>query len=220
MLVPLPATKAEIAIVRSTLEKRGWHVDVFTGENATEEAVQGVKRPTILHLATHGFFLSDQAPIFTDISARLPVGFEDPMLRPGLFFAGANRTLKGERPPEGLEDGILTASEATSLNLQGTELVVLSACETGRGKVRSGEGVFGLRRAMEEAGAQAVLMSMWAVPDRETQELMTLFYGKWLAGMEKQKAFREAEIELRVRVKARYGADQPFYWGGFVLVGP
>jgi len=141
------------------------------------------------------------------------------MLRSGLFFAGANRVLQGEKPAEDLEDGILTAYEATDLNLQGTELVVLSACETGLGKIGNGEGVFGLRRALEEAGAQAVLMSLWAVPDRETQELMTLFYGKWLAGEDKQQALHDAEMELRATVKARYGEDRPFYWGGFVLVG-
>ena len=141
------------------------------------------------------------------------------MLRSGLFFAGASRVLRGESPPEGLEDGILTASEAVGLNLQGTELVVLSACETGLGKVADGEGVFGLRRAIQEAGAQSVLMSLWAVPDRETEELMTLFYSKWLAGEDKHQALREAEMELRGKVKARYRRDLPFYWGGFVLVG-
>lgn len=105
------------------------------------------------------------------------------------------------------------------MNLQQTELVVLSACETGLGQVQNGEGVFGLRRAFQEAGAESVLMSMWAVPDRETQELMTLFYEKWLAGEDKPGALREAQLEMRIRVKRRYGRDIPFYWGGFVLVG-
>ena len=141
------------------------------------------------------------------------------MLRSGLFFAGADRVLGGEKPSKDLDDGILTAYEATGLNLQGTELVVLSACETGLGKIENGEGVFGLGRAFQEAGAQSVLMSLWAVPDRETQELMTLFYTKWLAGEDKQQALHDAQQELRAEVKARYGEDKPFYWGGFVLVG-
>ena len=98
-------------------------------------------------------------------------------------------------------------------------MVVLRACDTGLGKIENGEGVFGLRRAFQEAGAQAVLMSLWAVPDRETQELMTLFYTKWLGGEDKQQALRDAQMELRAKVKARYGEDKPFYWGGFVLVG-
>jgi len=218
-LAALPGSKAEIASIRSLLQKQGWWVDVYTQESATEESIQRLQGPRLLHVATHAFFLSDQAEIFSKTSPRLPPGFEDPMLRSGLFFAGANRVLQGEKPAEDLEDGILTAYEATDLNLQGTELVVLSACETGLGKIGNGEGVFGLRRALEEAGAQAVLMSLWAVPDRETQELMTLFYNKWLAGEDKQQALHDAEMELRATVKARYGEDRPFYWGGFVLVG-
>jgi CHAT domain-containing protein len=218
-LSPLPAAKIEIATISALLQKQDWHVETYTEDNATEEVVQRVKGPRILHLATHAFFLSDQALVLRGASLQMPPGFEDPMLRSGLFFAGASRALRGETPSKDLDDGILTAYEATGLNLQGTELVVLSACETGLGKIANGEGVFGLRRAFQEAGAQAVLMSLWAVPDRETQELMTLFYTKWLAGEDKQLALRDAQKEMRTRVKARYGEDRPFYWGGFVLVG-
>ena len=134
-------------------------------------------------------------------------------------FAGANRRLSGQSVPDDLDDGVLTAYEASTLNLQGTELVVLSACETGLGEVAAGEGVFGLRRALQVAGAEAVLMSMWSVPDQETQELMTLFYRKWLAGTEMHEALRQAQLEMRQRVKERYGKDLPQYWGAFVLVG-
>ncbi len=105
------------------------------------------------------------------------------------------------------------------LDLHGTELVVLSASESGLGQAMSGEGVFGLRRALLEAGAEAVLVSMWNVPDKETQELMTLFYQKWLAGRDKHEALREAQLEMRSRVKARYGGDRPALWGAFVLLG-
>jgi len=225
-LIPLPATKLEIANIRAIFEKESWLVDTFTEGDATEEAIQRVKGPRVLHVATHAFFLSDQQNLFSRPAnfvirspEQLPLGFDDPMLRSGLFFAGANRALQGQRPAQDLEDGILTAYEATDLNLQGTELVVLSACVTGLGRISNGEGVFGLRRALNEAGAHAVLMSLWAVPDRETQELMTLFYSKWLAGEDKHQALRDAEIELRATVKARYGEDRPFYWGGFVLEG-
>jgi len=141
------------------------------------------------------------------------------MLRSGLYFAGANRVLSGASPPLDLEDGVLTAYEAMGLNLQGTELVVLSACKTGLGRVSNGEGVFGLRRALQVSGAEAVLMSLWSVPDQETQELMTLFYAKWLSGKSKHEALREAQLELRAKIKERDGQDLPFYWGGFVLVG-
>ena len=141
------------------------------------------------------------------------------MLSSGLLFAGADRMLKGQLPIEGVENGVMTAYEASTLNLHGTELVVLSACETGRGQVQTGEGVFGLRRALQEAGAEAVLMSLWSVPDRETQELMTLFYQNWLSGMEKPEALRRAQMKERDEVKQRYGRDLPYYWGAFILVG-
>jgi CHAT domain-containing protein len=103
--------------------------------------------------------------------------------------------------------------------LQGTELVVLSACETGLGKTEAGEGVFGLRRALQVAGAETVMMSLWAVPDKETRELMALFYGKWLAGKDQHQALREAQLEMREKVKARYGEDLPLFWAAFILVG-
>ena len=141
------------------------------------------------------------------------------MLRSGLFFAGANRGLSGAAPSADLDDGVLTAYEAMGLNLQGTELVVLSACQTGLGQVRNGEGVFGLRRALQVAGAEAVLMSLWPVPDNATQELMSLFYAKWLNGRDKHQALREAQLEMREKIRERHGRDLPFYWGAFVLVG-
>jgi CHAT domain-containing protein len=99
------------------------------------------------------------------------------------------------------------------------ELVVLSACETGMGESQNDERVFGLRRAPQEAGVNTVLISMWAVPDRETQELITRFYRRWLGGQEKHDGLRDAQRELRTTVKARYSRDVPAYWGAFVLVG-
>src|ERR1035441_4349734 len=98
------------------------------------------------------------------------------------------------------------------------ELVVLSACETGLGQQSNSEGVFGLRRGLQEAGADAVMMSMWPVPDRETQELMETFYVKWLGGLDKPEALRQAQLQEREVVRQRYGKDLPFYWGAFVLV--
>jgi CHAT domain-containing protein len=142
------------------------------------------------------------------------------MLRSGLYFAGADRTLAGKANAKDLDNGVLTALEAANLNLQGTELVVLSACNTGQGEVKNGEGVFGLRRALEEAGAQNVLMSLWSVPDKETLALMKSFYGRWLAGTEMHDALKQAQLELREKVKAAHdGRDLPYYWGAFVLVG-
>ena len=210
VLCPLPGTATEVQSIGELLREKHWTVSSYQGEQALEEVVKKAASPRVLHLATHGFFLPDE---------KSKAETEDPMIRSGLFFAGADRTLKMEAPKEGMENGVLTAYEATGLNLQGTELVVLSACETARGKVQSGEGVFGLGRALQEAGAEAVLMSLWSVPDQETQELMTEFYRNWTNGMEKAEALRKAELTEREVVKKRYGKDVPYYWGAFVLVG-
>ena len=218
-LNPLPGTQAEIDAVEKSLHTAGWTTEIDTGDLALKQAVTRVHGPRVVHIATHGFFLTDEQLTATATAqgkkADLPV---DPMLRSGLLFAGADRARAGEAPTPGIDDGVLTSSEASQINLEGTELVVLSACETGLGKEVNSEGVFGLRRALQEAGAQAVMMSMWSVPDRETQELMALFYAKWLGGLDKPEALRRAQLEERAVVEKRYGKDLPYYWGAFVLV--
>jgi CHAT domain-containing protein len=219
VLCPLPGTATEVQSISEVLSKKDWKVSSYQGDQALEEVVKQAASPRVLHLATHGFFLPDEpTKPAANLNARSS-GAEDPMLRSGLFFAGADRTLNMEAPIEGMENGVLTAYEVTSLNLQGTELVVLSACETARGHVQYGEGVFGLGRALQEAGAESVLMSLWSVPDQETQELMTQFYKNWLSGMDKPEALRRAEMTERDVVRKRYGQDLPYYWGAFVLVG-
>ena len=219
VLCPLPGTATEIQTIGQLLRDKHWQVSDYQDNQALEEVVKKAANPRVLHLATHGFFLSDQQVKLGESLSGQSSGLEDPMMRSGLFFAGADRTLKSQPAIEGLETGVLTAYEATALNLQGTELVVLSACETGRGQVQNGEGVFGLGRALQEAGAESVLMSLWSVPDRETQELMTLFYKNWLTGMDKPEALRRAQIAERDHVTERYGEDLPYYWGAFILVG-
>jgi len=216
ILCPLPGTATEVQSIGELLREKNWTVSSYQGEQALEEVVKKAASPRVLHLATHGFFLPDEQAKAGANAQNL--GVDDPMLRSGLFFAGADRTLNMEAPIEGMENGVLTAYEVTSLNLQGTELVVLSACETARGHVQYGEGVFGLGRALQEAGAESVLMSLWSVPDQETQELMTQFYTNWLGGMDKPEALRRAEIAERDTVKKRYGKDLPYYWGAFTLV--
>lgn len=218
-LKPLPGTQAEVDGVAVLLKNAGWQVDSYTRERALEEVLDHTQRPRIVHVATHGFFLTNQQVARDSGPPGTRPVIEDPMLRSGLFFAGADRAESGTAPAAGLADGVLTAYEAAQLNLQGTELVVLSACETGLGKEQNGEGVFGLRRGLQEAGADAVMMSMWSVPDQETRELMTLFYGKWLGGLDKHEALRQAQLEERTVVRQRYGKDLPYYWGAFVLVG-
>ncbi|MGH9773657.1 MAG: tetratricopeptide repeat protein [Candidatus Acidiferrales bacterium] len=220
---PLPGTGAEVQAIFHLLDGQHWQVGPpLTGDRALEEEVKQVRHPRLLHIATHGFFLLDRslASVRSDSSQeKSPPVSDDPMLRSGLLFAGAERFFEGQQTPEGMESGVLTAYETSGLDLQGTELVVLSACETGLGQQQNGEGVFGLRRALQEAGAESVMMTMWSVPDKETQELMTLFYKNWLSGVDKPEALRKAQLEERDVVKQRYGHDDPYYWGAFVLVG-
>ena len=214
----LPGTQAEVKDIYSMLLRNGWSADPpYTDSHALEEVVKRVHHPRVLHIATHGFFLDDEN---TQAGPKNLTGAatEDPMLSSGLLFAGATRSVCGLAPAANADDGILTAYEASMLDLEGTELVVLSACNTGLGTNRSGEGVFGLRRAFQEAGADSVLMSMWQVPDEETKRLMALFYENWLAGKNKHEALRMAQRQLRDELKAE-GHDSPFYWGAFVLVG-
>ena len=219
-LKPLPGTQVEVDSVNKLLKAAGWQATEYTGELALKDAVAQAHGPRVVHIATHGFFLSDEElKASAEAQGKTANVNEDPMLRSGLFFAGADRVRQGAPPDAGVDDGVLTAFEASQLNLEGTELVVLSACETGLGKELNTDGVFGLRRGLQEAGADAVMMSMWSVADKETQELMSLFYQKWLGGMEKPEALRQAQLEERETVRKRYGKDLPFYWGAFVLIG-
>lgn len=225
VLPPLPGTGAEVSAIAALMQQHQWKTSVYTGNVALKRVVEATGSSRIVHLATHGFFLPDQQVKASQLAAeqlgeKQATGLEDPMLRSGLYFAGANRTLAGKPSAPDVDNGVLTAMEAANLNLRGTELVVLSACNTGQGDVKNGEGVFGLRRALEEAGAQHVMMSLWSVPDEETLDLMQRFYSKWLAGTEVHAALEQAQLEMREKVKAAHdGKDLPYYWGAFVLVG-
>ena len=136
---------------------------------------------------------------------------QDPMLRSGLIFAGANRTLRGEKSTG--ENGLLSAAEASLLDLRETELVILSACETGRGEETNSEGVYGLRKAFLDAGAQNIIMSLWKVDDNVTQEFMSRFYEIWLHD---KTTIREAFNRTQLDIKEKY--PQPYYWGAFLLI--
>jgi CHAT domain-containing protein len=222
-LNPLPGTQTEVDAVDKLLKEAGWQPTEYTGDLALKQTMTQAHGPRIVHIATHGFFLSDEELSASAAAQGQQANLdEDPMLRSGLFFAGADRVRSGAPPEAGPEadDGVLTAYEASQIDLEGTELVVLSACETGLGKELNSDGVFGLRRGLQEAGAGAVLMSMWSVPDKETQELMTLFYKNWLSGMDKPEALRQAQLAEREVVRKRYGRDLAFYWGAFVMVSP
>jgi CHAT domain-containing protein len=138
---------------------------------------------------------------------------ENPLLRSGLALAGAQTWLDGGALPPEAGNGLLTAEDVTGLDLLDTELVVLSACETGLGEVQVGEGVFGLRRAFVLAGAKTLVMSLWKVPDEETRELMENFYRRVLAGEPRAEALQNAQLAM----KAKY--PHPFFWGAFICQG-
>jgi len=142
---------------------------------------------------------------------------KNPLLRCGLAFAGANHT----EPVKEDENGLATAMEIAGLDLEGTDLVTLSACLTGVGELRSGEGVYGLHRSFLLAGAKTVLASLWRVPDLETKDLMIEFYRRYLFGdnISKSEALRQAQLAVIEQLRKKYGAAPPAYWGAFVCIG-
>lgn len=213
----LPETLIEVTQIDSLLLTQKIATQMATGKEGTEALLKsrcsGDNAPTILHIATHGFFYAQARPL-TETEVERP-GFlfsENPMLRSGLVLAGANPAWKGTPRPNEPEDGILTAEEVSFLDLQHTDLVVLSACETGLGEIRDYEGVFGLQRAFRMAGAKNLVMTLWRVPDQTTREFMVDFYGRMSKGATVRAAFNEAVTSLRKKYPA------PYYWAGFVLV--
>jgi CHAT domain-containing protein len=217
----LPQTQVEVANIAQLLQPKGYKTTVCTDNAALEEAVKKVHNPTVLHLATHGFFQPD-VPFDKNAAQRQFYGIErkkatqNPLLRSGLLFAGAQNTLNQLRPQNASYDnGILTAQEALQLHLDSTNLVVMSACETALGAVSNGEGVYGLQRALQAAGAKTLLMSLWKVDDEATQLLMTTFYTQWLQTGNKRQAFAAAQQALRDNAKFNH----PYYWGAFVIIG-
>jgi CHAT domain-containing protein len=191
----LPGTEDEVVQGTAILKANGWRVEKITGADAVESAVKHVDSPSILHLATHGFFIQEGGGI-------------NPMLRSGLIFSGVKNQ-------DALlnEDGVLTAYEASGLKLDNTKLVILSACETGTGELTNGEGVYGLQRAFMIAGADNIIMSLWKVDDVATQKLMSHFYTALARSGNVRSAFTEAQRKLRDEY------PEPVYWGAFVLLG-
>lgn len=204
----LPATEKEVFTLEKTMKENSWAVQSYMRNLATEANLKSVRSPGVLHIATHGFFMSDLALEDQLAGEEESLLVQNPLFRSGLLLAGAS--LKQEA---GQEDGVLTAYEAMNLNLDHTDLVSLSACETGLGEVKNGEGVYGLQRAFLVAGARTVIMSLWQVDDAATQELMGSFFKAWIGGATKFEAFRHAQLEL----KEKY--QQPYYWGAFVIIG-
>lgn len=216
-IAALPGTKTEVENIMAMMIAGGRTTSILTGDLASERSLKSeVSRPKVLHIATHGFFLQD-LPEKGDrdvFGVSLEVARENPLLRAGLMLSGAEAAMdqSSQKEIQDADNGILTAYEAMLLDLTGTELVVLSACETGLGEVRAGEGVYGLQRAFQIAGAQSIIMSLWKVNDDATQLLMTKFYQNWLRGDNRFTAFEKAQISLKEEF------PEPYYWGAFVMM--
>jgi CHAT domain-containing protein len=219
----LPGTEREVNSLQKIMQSAGINVILKKGYEATEKSFKNIgtnnkSSPRILHIATHGYFFPDlkesrQASVTNPQKEIVFKTSEHPMLRSGLIMAGGNGAWQGKQTLEGREDGILTAYEISQMNLSNTELVVLSACETGLGDIQGNEGVYGLQRAFKIAGAKYLIMSLWQVPDKQTSLLMTTFYKKWLEDkMSIPDAFHAAQKQMREN-----GLD-PYNWAGFVLV--
>jgi CHAT domain-containing protein/Flp pilus assembly protein TadD len=214
----LAGTRIEIDTIAKMLQNNKWLVNIHLGDEANEKVIKSINYPRILHLATHGLFLQNVGfSLDNALSVDTKYYVENPLLKSMLVMSGtiindSSIEVTNIYQPDA-EDGYLTAYEAMNLNLNNTELVVLSACETGLGEIRNGEGVYGLQRAFIQAGAKTLIMSLWSVNDITTQELMTSFYENWLSGKDKHLAFRKAQLEVKKKYPGFY------YWGAFVMVG-
>ncbi|MFK7935320.1 MAG: CHAT domain-containing protein [Saprospiraceae bacterium] len=210
----LRGTQSEVENIHTLFQKKKWKTKLLMGERALEDEVKNLaeaKSPVVLHLATHGYFFDGENGD-TDATLRERIiNADHPLIRSGLVFTGVNHTWQGGTKIKGLEDGVLTALEISNLDLSNTDLVVLSACETGMGEVQGGEGVFGLQRAFKMAGANQLILSLWKVPDAQTYELMQLFYKEYLKSNSAATALQHAQAKMRKRY-------EPYYWAGFVLI--
>lgn len=202
----LPGTYMEATQIETLFEPEA--TQVFLGAQATEKHLLSLQNPWRLHIATHGFFLPEN-PILNQDSTLM--AYNNPLYRSGLALAGAN-TYMNQADPEGY-DGIVTGFELKGMDLRNTDMVVLSACETGLGELVTGEGVFGLQRSFQLAGAQTVVMSLWNVEDQATQALMVKFYEGLKSSDGKTTALRRAALQLKENPTYAH----PYYWGAFVL---
>jgi|GEM_PF-4565210 len=206
----LPGTKAEVESISSILnEVNDFKVEAYLNGQASESRIKSVTNPQILHIATHGYFLEDA--LGSNDRNNFTQHLKNPLFRSGLLLASAQNFLQ-----DGLlfeqEDGLLTAFEVADMNLIGTELVTLSACETGLGEVQNGEGVYGLQRAFLLAGAERIINSLWLVDDQASKELMEYMYKDWVTTRDFRKSFRNAQLATRKKYPS------PKDWGAFVMV--
>ena len=208
----LQGTKDEIEKIENVLKQNKWQVTPYMGKNGTEESFLNMhgKSPKLLHLATHGFYYTPNRAENVDYLK----GYTDAMSLSGLVLSGGNAAWLGKPLPKGVLGGILSANDIARLDLSNTDMVVLSACQTGQGRATA-EGLYGLQRAFKKAGVGTIVMSLWNVSDKTTSEFMTTFYER-LADKKnawnKRKAFEEAKEIIRQK------HPDPFHWAAFVLL--
>jgi CHAT domain-containing protein/Tfp pilus assembly protein PilF len=223
---PLPGAQKEALAIKSVLPQ----ASMLIGAKASESALREVRAPRILHIATHGFFLGAQEVKEAEIKRmagdellrlsgmrlnKWAAHVKDPLLRSGLAMAGANRGSRVGRDDEGGEDGVLTAFEMAGLDLWGTRLVVLSACDTGIGEVRNGEGVQGMRRALVLAGSESQVMTLWAIGDERGKETMRPYYQALRRGAGMSEGLRQVQLRM-LRSSER---KHPYYWAAYIQSG-
>jgi CHAT domain-containing protein len=212
-LAKLPGTKTEVEEIAKSLTAKDWKTESYIEQFASEENLRKVNSPKVLHIATHGFYLKD-----FESDDKLFLGFgnsaikDNSLLRSGLILAGAGPATSDSLNRDSENDGIVTAYEASLLNLTNTDLVVLSACQTGLGDEMGSEGVAGLQRSFTIAGTKNIIMSLWPVDDYATQFLMSTFYKNYSGSQNVENAFKIAQLE----VKKKY--PQPYFWAAFVLL--
>jgi CHAT domain-containing protein/Tfp pilus assembly protein PilF len=210
---PLPGVGAEVRALKELLPRATF----LTRAHATKAALKHVRAPRILHIATHGFFLQNDPRVADRVTqtkdtrqlSKLVTKLENPLLRSGLALAGANQSASGD------DNGVLTAFEMAHLNLWGTKLVVLSACDTGIGEVKNGEGVYGMRRALVLAGTESQMVSLWPVSDSRTRDLMIGYYQLLLQNQGRGEALRQVQLKM-LSSKAH---SHPYYWASFIQTG-
>ncbi len=215
---PLPGTKKEVNNIKNILTDNNWQIKTYLANQANESNLKNISNPYVLHIATHGYFLegdSSNTNNARSFGVSPERAFQNPLLRSGLLLTGADKTILNinDKDNASINDGILNAYEAMVMQLDKTQLVILSACQTGLGDIKTGEGVYGLQRAFQIAGTQTIVTSLWEVSDEGTQELMSAFYENWLKTGDEYQAFRNARLHIKDKFK------YPYFWGAFILVG-
>jgi CHAT domain-containing protein len=210
----LPGTEKEINQLQLLLKQKGWDSKEYMEKTATEETIKELNSPKIFHVATHGFYKpTEERTLENEMESNEAQLTQNPLMRTGLLMRGGGDLWDKTDYNFNMENGILTAYEAMNLSLDRTDLVVLSACETGLGQLEAGEGVYGLQRAFLVAGAKVLIMSMFKVDDEATQKLMLKFYQKWLNSGNLRQSFIDAKKELRTEY------EDPIFWGAFMMIG-